>query len=256
MSLRSAMSGGKTYKVVNLKDIRVNEKNFYEIGEIEALADLLEKNGVNNGRVYYEDLGDGKHYTLIGGEQRYKALTYLTEQGRHDGTYHVLVVEKPRDEDEENLLIIEDNFQRTKSKEDRKHEIEILSAVYDKWKEMDNDSDDEFKRIPSGTKKRDWIASKVGLKGRQVQEYLTGSYTGDENSDISDSKDDNDSSSSDASDSEKTFTEKDLLKLLKKMVKDVDKAVSIADDLSYSECRSSLVTIQFNLSKLINGGMR
>ena len=30
MSLRSAMSGGKTYKVVNLKDIRVNEKKFYE----------------------------------------------------------------------------------------------------------------------------------------------------------------------------------------------------------------------------------
>lgn len=256
MSLRSAMSGGKTYKIINLKDIRVNEKNFYEIGEIEALADLLEKNGVNNGRVYYEDLGDGKHYTLIGGEQRYKALVYLTEQGRHDGTYHVLVVDKPHDEDEENLLIIEDNFQRTKSKEDRKHEIEILSAVYDKWKEMDNESGDGEKRIPSGVKKRDWIASKVGLKGRQVQEYLTGSYADDEGSNVSDEKDGKGSASSDGSDKDESFTEKDLSKLLKKMIKDAEKAVSIADDLSYSECRNALATIQFSLSKLINGGMQ
>lgn len=195
--LSAAMSQGqkKSIQMISVKDIRINKGNFYDIEDenIKQLADLLLKNGVNNGRVYYEDLGDGRHYTLIGGEQRYRALCYLYEQGKHDGLYNVLVSKKPKDKDEETLLIIEDNFQRTKSIEDRKKEIERLSVIYDKFKAADKELDIKMKaedlseeqrqqlednrNIPKGMLKRDWIQSKIGISGRQIQEYLTGNLS-------------------------------------------------------------------------------
>lgn len=197
--LSAAMSQGqkKSIQMIHVKDIRINEGNFYDIEDenIKQLADLLLKNGVNNGRVYYEDLGDGRHYTLIGGEQRYRALCYLYEHGKHDGLYNVLVSEKPENKDEETLLIIEDNFQRTKSIEDRKKEIERLSVIYDKFKAADKELDikmkaddlseeqrqqlEDSRNIPKGMLKRDWIQSKIGISGRQIQEYLTGNLSND-----------------------------------------------------------------------------
>lgn len=194
-SLSSAMSKNNAkIQMIHINDIRVNIDNFYEIdAEIEKLANLILKNDVNNGKVYYDDLGDGKHYTLIGGEQRYRAITYLYERGLHDGLYAVRIIDKPKTKDDEILVIIEDNFQRTKSVEDRKSEIKKLSDVYDHYKEADHTLDKELKaddlsleaktmleekrKIPKGMLKRDWIHSKTGLSPRQVQEYLTGVYS-------------------------------------------------------------------------------
>lgn len=195
-SLSSAMAGSntKTIQMIHINDIRTNADNFYEIDdEIEKLANLILKNDANNGKAYYNDLGDGKHYTLVGGEQRYRAITYLYEKGLHDGLYPVKLIEKPKTKDDEILAIIEDNFQRTKSVEDRKTEIKQLSLVYDHYKDLDKLIDkqlnsgnsltpeavtilEEKRKIPKGMKKREWIHTKTGLSPRQVQEYLTGIY--------------------------------------------------------------------------------
>lgn len=196
-SLSSAMAGNnaKKIQVIHINDIRANKDNFYEIdAEIEKLANLILKNDVNNGKVFYEDLNDGKHYTLVGGEQRYRAITYLYLRGQHDGLYPVRVIEKPKSKDDEILAIIEDNFQRTKSVDDRKKEIQKLSEVYDNYKVLDKLVDKELnenkelsseaktmleekRKLPKGMLKRDWIHTKTGLSPRQVQEYLTGVYS-------------------------------------------------------------------------------
>ena len=57
---------------------------------------------------------------------------------------------------------------RNKSKDVRKAEVDALCMC---WEEMDSQGEK-----PQG-KKRDWIASKIGMSPRQVQEYLTGEFS-------------------------------------------------------------------------------
>ena len=81
-------------EMIHINDIRPNKLNFFHINEedVKSLADELEKNGVNNGRVYYQEGEDGKHYTLIGGETRYHALNLLFQEGKHDGMFPMYVI--------------------------------------------------------------------------------------------------------------------------------------------------------------------
>lgn len=82
MALIDVMSGGNSFRKVSVDEIRPNRENFYaSISEnedqmVEDMAELIQKYGQDeNGVVYMdESVGDGKKYTLLAGERRFKAI--------------------------------------------------------------------------------------------------------------------------------------------------------------------------------------
>lgn len=176
MALIDVMSGGNSFRKVSVDEIRPNRENFYasisnnEDQMVEDMAELIQEYGQDeNGVVYMdESVGDGKKYTLLAGERRFKAIKLNYEKGIGDGLFQVKVVAKPKDVTEELIRIIMYNGIRNKSKDVRKAEVDALCMC---WEEMDAQG-----AKPQG-KKRDWIAGKIGMSPRQVQEYLTGEFS-------------------------------------------------------------------------------
>lgn len=194
-------SNKPVFKLIHVKDIRPNKLNFFHIydEEVQALANEIERENVNNGRVYFQEDTDGKHYTLIGGETRYRALLLLYQEGRHDGMFPMYIVRKPESEVEEMAMIMGDNHQRYLSEDDKRVIIQNYEKVYEHYKIKDKELDRQIKSadplraelleekryIQKGTSKRDWIAMKTNfinrdgtnISGRQVQKYLTGEFS-------------------------------------------------------------------------------
>lgn len=78
-------------KNISVNSIRSNAKNFYAKGPdeeelVDQMAHLL-KCGQAANILVYEDLepDDGKRFTLISGERRYKAMLKLVDAGESDG---------------------------------------------------------------------------------------------------------------------------------------------------------------------------
>lgn len=169
MGLMDVMSNGQSYKKIHVNDIRINRLNFYNDEEdedyyVESMAEILKNDGMDaNGVVYAEIMNDGKKYTLLSGERRYKATKKNYEDGIGDGLFYVKVVEKPRDETREILRIISANNQRNKSKELRQKEVAMLQKCWDDLVAKGEQ--------PKG-RKRDWMAEKIGLSPRMIQNYL------------------------------------------------------------------------------------
>lgn len=228
MSLSDAMSSGKSRKKLSVTDIRMNKLNGYAEYNIDELAHLIKRDGqLENLTVYVDDCHDGKHYTLLGGHRRYLAISKLLERGESDGLADVVVVRKPENEVEEKSLIQSDNAQRIKTMEEIKWEIQ--SAV-EKWDYLC--SIGQQPTLQNGEKKRDWIGRQVGLKGRQVQEYLTGRFSEQASSE-------NETSNADNS-TEREVTVKDITKNIKKAIKGLDKAKEFADELALYDTKSEI----------------
>lgn len=193
------------YELVHINDIRMNDLNFFHINdeEVESLANEIKRRGVNNGKAYYQEGEDGKHYTLLGGHTRYKALEKLFNEGKHDGMFPLQIVEAPKDEMEEIDRILSDNRQRNLSEEDKRKIVQHFNLLYDEYKKRDKELDKQIQMcdnpfmlehlegqrlLPKNVVKRDWIASKAcfinrngtTVTGRQIQKYLTGIYSGKE----------------------------------------------------------------------------
>ena len=146
-------------KIVSVADVRINELNFYPSTEemISSLSEHIKSEGqLENATVYVEEKDDGRVYTLIGGETRYRAICKLVEEGRSNGDFKVEVIDKPRNIQEELSLITADNVQRKKTIDIRYYEILKLEEIYN-----------QFEEKPDG-KKRDWICQMLGISGRMV----------------------------------------------------------------------------------------
>lgn len=178
--LNEFMSGGEKKLKVHVSEIRRNERNFYAIvseneeKDVENLATILRENGQDDNGVVYEDtsIDDGKKYTLLAGERRWKAITKNYEDGLGDGMYEVKIVRRPTDEIDELMRIVRNNAQRNKTKEVRAAEVKAMEVIWDGLVARGEK--------PEG-KKREWIGANIGLSPRRVQEYMTG-----EESDIGD----------------------------------------------------------------------
>ncbi|WP_276930757.1 ParB/RepB/Spo0J family partition protein [Faecalibaculum rodentium] len=168
-SLLDLMSGGVKFEKIRVTDIRPNPRNFYGETEdeeeyIDTMAQLISENGQESNGVVFEQSGDdGRHYTLLSGERRWKAITKNLEEGKGDGLMDVKIVSKPEDDADEYLRLIRNNAQRNKSKQIREKEVEIVLGIYNQLAEQG--------QRPVG-KKREWIGAQVGLSPRQVQSYL------------------------------------------------------------------------------------
>lgn len=141
-SLLDLMSGGVKFEKISVTDIRPNPRNFYRESEdedeyVEAMAQLIQENGQESNGVVFEQSGeDGKHYTLLSGERRLKAITKNFEEGKGDGLMDVKVVPRPQDDMDEYLRLIRNNAQRNKSKQIREKEVEIALGIYNRLAEQ------------------------------------------------------------------------------------------------------------------------
>lgn len=219
MSLSETMSSGVRRKKISVKDVRVNSLNFYEKEIVDSLASSIEVQGqLSSAIVYAEDGEDGKKYTLVDGETRYLAICKLYEEGKHDGSFDVVIRLKPENDMATEDMLMDANLQRTKTKEERLKEIEKAIELYAVYKEKN--------LIPVGMKKRDWIGKKIGLTGRQVQNYLSDEIQVDETANNSDEV---------STPTVRAVLKKDIDKAIKRAYKTIQKASDMFSEVEESE---------------------
>lgn len=167
MSLAKTLNGGKQSLKVHINDIRANPNNNYEINndEVVSLALSIEKYGQLHNGVVYEDEGseDGKKYTLISGEKRYRAITLLFSQGKHNGMMNVVVQAKPKNLIEMQDVINDANLQRKPDHKTLYKEIKAKEKYYQYL--VDNGQRPELY-------KRDYIAQSLGISSRNVDNII------------------------------------------------------------------------------------
>lgn len=152
---------------ISVNDIRANPHNKFSMSEekIKALAlSIYNQKQLSPLVVYKEDLGDGKHYTLLSGETRFRATSYLygnntPEKEWHNGNMDAMVVEKPKNELEEKIMIVVANNQRDMTDEDYYFIIKTYEEEYDNLKANNQKPDVD---------KRDYVGRKMGKSGRWV----------------------------------------------------------------------------------------
>ncbi len=147
---------------IHINEVRRNELNRQHISDekVKAIAWSIQSRGqLENATVYEDDCNDQKKYTLIGGETRWRAIKYLYEKGASDGYMYVTVIPKPKNIYEEKSLIHDDNIQRDKTDEDLYIAICDAEEYYDYLCTIN--------QRPTG-KKRDYVGSRIGMSGRNV----------------------------------------------------------------------------------------
>lgn len=152
---------------ININDIRVNPHNKFSMSEdkIKALSlSIYNQKQLSPLVVYKDDIGDGKHYTLLSGETRYRATKHLydnntPEKELHNGNMDAMVVEKPKNELDEKIMIVAANNQRDMTDEDYYFIIKTYEEEYDMLKANKQRPDVD---------RRDYVGKKMGKSGRWV----------------------------------------------------------------------------------------
>ena len=145
---------------INIDRIRRNEKNFYEIVDIEALAEDIKLNGLNHNLVVRK-LDNGK-YELISGERRYTALSKLVNEGNKEFNLVPCKVIESNDIDSEIILIQANAQSRELTEVEKLTQVERLQELY-KIKKKNGE------KVPG--KIRDIIANDLNLSATQVGRY-------------------------------------------------------------------------------------
>lgn len=219
MSLLSSMSEGRKRNItINVEDVRPNERNCYRFEEemIDSLAKSIKKYGQLENATVYEDTvpADGRKYTLIGGESRYRAIISLVELGEHDGSFNVTVVDKPEDNIEEMEMLLHDNLQRHKTRTTIKKEIEMYEEIYKKLTENG--------KRPAG-EKREWIGQQIGISGRNVDRIKNEDNTANAS---------NQNNAQSSNDTPKPKTIVDVDKAIKRNKKAIEKTISLMEEVN------------------------
>lgn len=145
---------------IDIKDIERNKKNFYEIVNVDELAEDIKMNGLNHNLVVRK-LDNGK-YELISGERRYTALTQLVEQGDEIFTLVPCKVIEANDIDSEIILIQANAQTRELTEIEKLEQVKRLTELY-KTKKKNGE------KVPG--KIREIIANDLKLSPTQVGRY-------------------------------------------------------------------------------------
>ncbi|MBI5977791.1 ParB N-terminal domain-containing protein [Clostridium perfringens] len=145
---------------INIDRIRRNEKNFYEIVDIEALAEDIKLNGLNHNLVVRKL--DNDMYELISGERRYTALNKLVNEGNKEFNLVPCKVIESNDIDSEIILIQANAQSRELTEVEKLTQVERLQELY-KIKKKNGE------KVPG--KIRDIIANDLNLSATQVGRY-------------------------------------------------------------------------------------
>lgn len=115
-------------KMLEVEQIIPNESNFYEMTEIEELADDIERQGLMSVLVVTEDNGK---YRLVSGHRRLAAVKLLIDEGRRKSTTVPCYIKSAKSADETQLDLIMLNATRRKySDSDTMREYEELERIF------------------------------------------------------------------------------------------------------------------------------
>ena len=115
-------------KMLEVEQIIPNEGNFYEMTEIEELADDIERQGLMSVLVVTEDNGE---FHLVSGHRRLAAVKLLIDEGRRKSTTVPCYIKSARSADETQLdLIMLNATQRKYSDSDTMREYEELERIF------------------------------------------------------------------------------------------------------------------------------
>ena len=145
---------------IDIKDIERNKKNFYEIVNVDELAEDIKMNGLNHNLVVRK-LDNGK-YELISGERRYTALTQLVEQGNEIFALVPCKVIEANDIDSEIILIQANAQTRELTEVEKLEQVKGLTELYRTKKK-------NGEKVPG--KIREIIANDLKLSPTQVGRY-------------------------------------------------------------------------------------
>lgn len=145
---------------IDIKDIERNKKNFYEIVNVDELAEDIKMNGLNHNLVVRK-LDNGK-YELISGERRYTALTQLVEQGNEIFALVPCKVIEANDIDSEIILIQANAQTRELTEVEKLEQVKRLTELYRTKKK-------NGEKVPG--KIREIIANDLKLSPTQVGRY-------------------------------------------------------------------------------------
>lgn len=151
------------YKIeyIALRDLVPNPKNFYELVNIEELAEDIKINGLNS-NLLVRPIGDEGKYELIGGHRRYSALSKLVSEGEKKFKIVPCQVRDLNDIDTE-IALINDNAQNRELTEAEKlKQVERLTALYKEKKA-------KGEAVPGRIRER--IAEDLGLSSTQIGRY-------------------------------------------------------------------------------------
>ena len=145
-------------KMIDIDLIEPNKNNFYEMSEIEALADDIERQGLMTALVVSEQ--NGGKYELISGHRRLVAIKSLIADGRRRGGKVPCFIKgkKPNTETELDLIML-NATQRKYSDADTMREYEELTRIF---KELEAEGKTIKGRI------RDRIAEALNVSPAQV----------------------------------------------------------------------------------------
>ena len=144
-------------KMIDIDLVEPNKDNFYEISEVESLADDIERQGLMTALVVVET--DGK-YQLISGHRRLAALKSLIASGRRKSGKVPCFVTGEKNNTEARLdLIMLNATQRKYTDADAMREYEELTQIF---KELEADGKPIKGRI------RDKIAGALNVSAAQV----------------------------------------------------------------------------------------
>lgn len=149
-------------QMIHHSQIHTNDRNFYEMSELEQLKEDIAEHGVRkNLEIYPSPRTDGM-YELVDGERRFTAITQLIKEGRNDLEYiPCLIDEAMSKEAAEKRLILANATTRVISPKERLKQIERLKILYKKEKEEG--------KLPGRI--QHLIAEDLGLKKSQVGNY-------------------------------------------------------------------------------------
>lgn len=116
-------------KMIDVENIEPNKANFYEISEVEALAEDIERQGLMTALVVAEQ--DGGKYQLISGHRRLAAIKQLIGDGRRRNTKVPCFIKgaKPKTETELDLIML-NATQRKYTDADTMREYEELTRIF------------------------------------------------------------------------------------------------------------------------------
>lgn len=144
-------------KMLDIELIEPNEGNFYELSEIETLAEDIERQGLMTALVVSES---GGRYKLISGHRRLSAVKLLIESGRRKSSKVPCFIKgaKPNNETQLDLIML-NATQRKYSDADKMREYEELTRIF---KEL------EAAGKPIKGRIRDRIADALNVSSAQV----------------------------------------------------------------------------------------
>jgi len=145
---------------IDIKDIKRNEKNFYEIVNVDELAEDIKMNGLNHNLVVRQ-LENGT-YELISGERRYTALNKLVTEGNKLFALVPCKVIEANDVDAEIILIQANAQTRELTDLEKLEQVKRLKELYTTKKA-------NGENIPGRI--RNLIANDLKLSATQVSRY-------------------------------------------------------------------------------------